>query len=185
METKEQKNKTNKGCAKYKELSFVKVQLVREEQEVYKELPVIRNPQDAAGVACHLLHLDQEAQEVFTVLMLNTKGKINAVSEITRGTVSESIVHPREVFKAAILHNAGRIICVHNHPTGFVEPSDQDIIATYRLIRAGKLLQIPVQDHIIIGTDAEDFYSFADHGRMDENTLASDIRAISRSRYDC
>ena len=73
------------------------------------------------------------------------------IQEITRGSLSASIVHPREVYKAAILHNAASIILAHNHPSGSPSPSREDIAVTERILKAGKILDIPLLDHVIIG----------------------------------
>ena len=83
--------------------------------------------------------------------MLNTKNSIVGIQEITRGSLSASIVHPREVYKAAILHNAASIILAHNHPSGSPSPSREDIAVTERILKAGKILDIPLLDHVIIG----------------------------------
>ena len=80
------------------------------------------------------------------------------------GTVNKSIVHPREVFKYAYLTSASSIICMHNHPSGDVKPSRDDIIFTKALVETGIIQSIPVLDHIIIGD--EDYYSFNDHGMI-------------------
>lgn len=80
------------------------------------------------------------------------------------GTVNRSIVHPREVFKYAYLTSASSIICMHNHPSGDVKPSRDDIIFTKALVETGRIQSIPVLDHIIIGD--EDYYSFNDHGMI-------------------
>ena len=81
------------------------------------------------------------------------KNKIVAAHEVSRGTLNTSMVHPREVFKPAVLHNAAAIICFHNHPSGDPEPSREDIEITERLKNAGEILGIPVYDHIIVGDD--------------------------------
>ena len=80
------------------------------------------------------------------------------------GTVNYSLVHPRDIFKEAYLLNATGIICVHNHPSGEVKPSKEDISLTNRLKEIGLLLGIKVIDHIIIGDDR--YYSFLENGKM-------------------
>ena len=95
--------------------------------------------------------MNYEPQEVFAVLLLDTKNKVNMVAEISRGTLDKVQVHPREVFKAAVLANANAIICVHNHPSGSSRPSQDDIDLTQRLSWAGDIMGIHVLDHIIIG----------------------------------
>ena len=80
---------------------------------------------------------------------------------VSMGSLTASIVHPREVFKAAILANTAAIVCGHNHPSGDVQPSREDRAMTKRLVDAGKLLGIEVLDHIIIGREGV-YFSFAD-----------------------
>jgi DNA repair protein RadC len=97
-------------------------------------------------------------QEEFLLLMLNNKNRVIRDEVISRGGLDSSIVHPREVFKAAIRASAAAVIFVHNHPSGNPEPSRDDELVTHRLEEAAKLLQIKVLDHVIIGADS--CYSF-------------------------
>lgn len=90
-------------------------------------------------------------KEEFKILILDTKNQITKVETISIGTLNASIVHPREVFKTALLNSANSIILVHNHPSGDPTPSNEDINITNRLIDAGTLLGIKVLDHIILG----------------------------------
>lgn len=90
-------------------------------------------------------------KEHFRVVLLDTKNQIIVAEEISVGTLNASIVHPRDVFKAAIKRNANSIILIHNHPSGDPTPSNEDINITNRLLEAGNLIGIRVLDHIIIG----------------------------------
>ncbi len=90
-------------------------------------------------------------REHLIALLLDTRNHVNAVNLISMGTLNNSLVHPREVFKAAILANTNRIILVHNHPSGDPTPSRADIEITKRLIKAGKILDIGILDHIVLG----------------------------------
>lgn len=144
-------------------ISIVKTMLVKESTHHYEVTKQIHNPDDAVSIVNAVLNLDKEAQEVFVVLLLDTKNKVNQVSEITRGTANASLVHPREVFRAAILANASSIICMHNHPSGDPDPSREDFAATERLRKSGKLLDIPVLDHIVVGSNRK-YYSFKERG---------------------
>ena len=83
--------------------------------------------------------------------MLDSRHRILGITEISRGTLTASLVHPREVFKAAILANAAAIIVAHNHPSGDVTPSSEDDKVTKRLREAGKVMGIRVLDHVIVG----------------------------------
>lgn len=94
-----------------------------------------------------------EDKEAFSVLLLNTKNKVIGIKTISIGTLDCSIVHPREVFKAAILNSAKSIMVFHNHPSGDTDPSSEDISITKRLAEAGGLLGIKILDHIILGNN--------------------------------
>ena len=119
-------------------------------EELQRESPVLDNPE--AVVA--LLKGQNLVKDVETlqVLLLNTRRRlIRVAEEISDGTIDTLLVHPREVFKAAIAANAAAIVLVHNHPSGDPTPSEADIKVTRDLIRAGQLLKIDVLDHVIIG----------------------------------
>lgn len=118
-------------------------------KELQDESPVLDNPQNVVRLmrAKNLL-LDTEQ---FQVLLLNTRKRLVRVEKISDGTLDTILVHPREVFRAAIVANAAAIVLVHNHPSGDPTPSDADIKVTRDLIRAGQLLKIDVIDHVIIG----------------------------------
>ena len=95
--------------------------------------------------------LKDKLQEFFYCVYLDTKNHIIKDKLLFIGTINESLIHPREIFKEAYLLSASSIICVHNHPSGNVTPSNNDIIMTKQLIEVGKILGIKVLDHIIIG----------------------------------
>ena len=135
------------------QVAFERVVLVKEKVEKYELPRVIMNPEDAYKAITEITSVEEEAQEVFGILILNIKNKIVAVHEVSRGTLNSSLVHPREVFKPAVLHNAAAIICFHNHPSGDPEPSKEDIKTTNRLVEAGKIMGIEVFDHIIVSDD--------------------------------
>ena len=109
--------------------------------------------------------LKNEKKEIFMSALLNTKNQIFAEYRITEGILNASLVHPREVFNPAIRRNANAIICIHNHPSGDPSPSREDFEVTRRLVESGKLIGIPVLDHIIIGWD--DYYSFKAHNMIE------------------
>ena len=106
--------------------------------------------------------LGDKLQEYFYCVYLDTKNHIIKDKLLFIGTINQSLVHPREVFKEAYLLSAASIICIHNHPSGNVNPSNNDIIITKQLREVGLLLGINVLDHIIIGK--EKYYSFNDNG---------------------
>jgi len=131
---------------------FSRVVLVKEKGAMYDEKK-IGSSYDAYKAITEITKVQEEAQEVFGILILDTANKIVAVHEISRGTLNASMVHPREVFKPAVLHNAASIICFHNHPSGDPKPSKEDIETTNRLVEAGKIMGIKVLDHIVVGDD--------------------------------
>ncbi|HAA90786.1 MAG: DNA repair protein RadC [Thermoanaerobacterales bacterium 50_218] len=111
--------------------------------------PKISCPEDVSSLIMEeMCYLDREH---FKVILLNTKNQVLAVETISVGSLSSSLVHPREVFKKAIQRSAAAIILVHNHPSGDPTPSNEDLEVTKRLREAGKILGIEVLDHIIIG----------------------------------
>jgi DNA repair protein RadC len=103
-------------------------------------------------------------REHFVVLLLNQKNRVLGLHTVSVGSLTSSVVHPRETFKAAILANAAAIICGHNHPSGDCQPSKEDRAITTRLVEAGKLLGISVLDHIVVGDGR--YFSFADEGLL-------------------
>ncbi|WP_167578077.1 RadC family protein [Ammoniphilus sp. YIM 78166] len=143
-------------------ITLYSVQLVKERNiTVYGE-KTIKCPQDAEKVIRELIGLSD--REVFVAIFLNTKNKITGAEKVSVGSLNSAIVSPREVFKAAILHNAASIIVGHNHPSGDDTPSREDLQVTKRLVEAGKLLDIEVLDHLIIGE--ETFKSLKESGMI-------------------
>ncbi|WP_368502693.1 DNA repair protein RadC (plasmid) [Alkalihalophilus sp. As8PL] len=113
-----------------------------------KNVQVIRTPEDSY----HLFkYLTYKQQETFCVAYLDTKNKVIAKREMTKGTLNSSYVHPREVFKVGVELSAASVVVCHNHPSGDVTISDQDRDMTKRLFQAGKIIGIEVLDHIIVG----------------------------------
>lgn len=121
----------------------VKVALVKEPGEPIQ----ISTPDDIAPFLEPLRHA---AEEYFVAFHLDARLQVTGFCEVSHGTTSMSLVHPREVFKAAILSNAYAIIVAHNHPAGSVRPSPEDIQTTKSLVKAGELMQIHVLDHFIV-----------------------------------
>jgi DNA repair protein RadC len=121
----------------------------RLERERLEESPVLDNPETVVRFIREANRLRNV--ESFQVLLLNVRQRFLRVEEISQGTLDTLLVHPREVFRAAIVGNAASILLLHNHPSGDPTPSEADIKVTRDLIRAGQLLKISVVDHIIIG----------------------------------
>jgi DNA repair protein RadC len=103
-------------------------------------------------------------REHFRAVLLNTKNRILGVRTISIGSLNASIVHAREVFKAAVAESAQAIVLVHNHPSGLPEPSTEDIVVTERLAEAGRILGIEVLDHIVLGSQG--FVSLKEMGHL-------------------
>lgn len=109
----------------------------------------VDKPSNAAAML--RAQLEFEAVEVFVVLLLDGKHRVRAFAEVSRGSATTSIVHPREVFGPAVRESAVAILVAHNHPSGDPEPSTEDINVTKRLATAGTILGIPLLDHVVIG----------------------------------
>ena len=108
--------------------------------------------------------LINETKELFITLHLDGKNRILCMETVSVGSLNQSIVHPREVFKTALLSNAAALLLIHNHPTGDPSPSNEDRNITQRLCECGDLMGIKVLDHIIIGDN--DYLSFVEKGLM-------------------
>lgn len=133
-----------------KRINIVSIRLVKESSLLYKERSV-RSPED--GYKLLKQFLEDADREHFIVVSLDTKNQPVSINICHIGSLNASIFHPREVMKSAILSNAASIIVGHNHPSGKVEPSKEDIEVTKRLVEAGKIIGIDVLDHIIVGDD--------------------------------
>ncbi|MBR5791312.1 MAG: DNA repair protein RadC [Phascolarctobacterium sp.] len=116
-------------------------------------------PQDVADFL--MPRLRYAAKEQFVVILLNGKNKVIGTEVVSEGSLSSSIVHPREVYAPAILHHAAAIMVAHNHPSGDPKPSFEDEEVTRMLSRSGKVLGIPMIDHVIIGDG--NYYSFLEN----------------------
>jgi len=109
------------------------------------------------------VHLGTCDHEVFGMLHLDGRHRLLAVENLFRGTISSSSVHPREVVKSALAHNAAAVVLFHNHPSGLTEPSAADELITRRLREALALIDVRVLDHLIV---AESIFSFAEAGLL-------------------
>ncbi|QWV94892.1 DNA repair protein RadC [Geomonas oryzisoli] len=107
--------------------------------------------------------LRHETKEHFIALHLDGKNRIVCCDMVSTGSLNQSIVHPRELFKTALLSSAAAVILLHNHPTGDPTPSTEDLTITRRLQEAGDLIGVRVLDHIVIG---DSYYSFAERGHI-------------------
>src|SRR5262249_14297882 len=143
-------------------VSIVRVALVKEGHVPCYNQQIRSSADASAFLHTYLADVDREH---FVIILLNQKNRVIGVNTVSVGSLTASIVHPREVFKGAILSNAASIICGHNHPSSDCQPSREDRAITTRLVEAGKLLGISVLDHVIIGGDGR-YFSFADEGLL-------------------
>lgn len=154
-------------------LEFVPVYTVtvrRADVVTLQNRAVIRSPSDAAALvwAC----LKEADRENFLVLLLDTKNQVIGINTVSVGILDSALVHPREVFKAAIIANSTAILLAHNHPSGDPTPSLEDRRVTQRLQEAGQNLGIEVMDHIILG-EREQFVSLKERGLFRAEACAS------------
>ena len=124
-------------------------------------LPSVGGPGSAAAILQS--RLEYESVEICLVLLVNTKHHLLGVHELGRGTLDRCVVHPRDVFKAAILANAAGVIVGHNHPSGETEPSPDDVALCVRLRHAADIIGIDLLDFVIVGDRR--YYSFKEMGR--------------------
>jgi DNA repair protein RadC len=108
----------------------------------------IRGPDDVVALVGRKLRKDRREQ--FVILLLNARHEVLRQETVSVGSLNASIVHPREVFRPAVVHSAASVVLVHNHPSGDPEPSEEDLSITRRLVEAGDLMGIGVLDHVII-----------------------------------
>jgi len=144
-----------------KRINVVSLKLVKESSILYPKRQ-ITSPEDAYGLLKKIL--ERADREYFVVMCLDTKNQPTAINVCHVGSLNASIVHPREVFKPAILSNAASVIVGHNHPSQNPTPSREDIEVTKRLVEAGKVIGIDVLDHLIVCE--ENFVSLKEKGYM-------------------
>lgn len=127
----------------------------------------LSTPDDAAAllIAYYERHADDD-REHFVALLLDAQNGLNALAPLSIGTLTASLVHPREVFRAAILAGAASVIVAHNHPSGDPNPSREDKRLTAQLVEAGRLLEIRLHDHLIIGSGTGRWVSMAQEGLL-------------------
>ena len=142
--------------------SLVQINLVRECPK--EDRPTISTPGDVMGLMRP--QLADRTTEEFWVLCLDARNKLCGSKMVAKGTLNATIVHPREVFKPAIMTNAASVILVHNHPSGDTSPSSDDTTLTVRLVKAGEILGIDVLDHVIVGHN--NYYSLKEANLMQE-----------------
>jgi DNA repair protein RadC len=154
------------GTSKAKAIKSAFLLAQRLSKESYAETPLLDNAEKVADLLREVNRLYEV--EHFQIALLNTRKRLIAVQNLSQGTLDTILIHPREVFAAAITRHAAAIILVHNHPSGDPSPSEADIKVTRDLIRAGQVLKIQVVDHIILGKKSDerprDFVSLRELG---------------------
>ncbi len=146
----------------FSNVPLITTRIVRETSFPFCERLQVSSPADIAPLL-HAYFRDKDREEFLTVL-LDSANSVLGLAQISVGGLAASIVEPRQVFKVAILSNAAAVILCHNHPSGNVEPSREDLRITRQLVEAGKLMGVPVHDHIIIGQNT--YTSLAERGLM-------------------
>ena len=150
---------------------------MKAERPLWSETP-IKTPMDAARVLRNLI-VDFDREAVCIINLRNDLCPIN-FSICSIGTLNMSLAEPRELIKAMCLSNATQVMMLHNHPSGSLDPSRQDVEITDRMCRLGSLLHIPLCDHIIVASGTDEYYSFQEHRRLrfaepEMKTKAEDI----------
>lgn len=134
-------------------ISSYRIKLIKENSTKYECDNIISSPMSVENIAREVLELDSECEEVCAVLALDTKNKIIGTFEVSRGSINSTIIHPREIFKRLILLNANGFIFLHNHPSGNVEPSFEDIKMSEQLKKSGEIIGIELIDSCIVGNE--------------------------------
>ena len=142
-----------------KRINVVSIKMVKESSILY-DIRKIQTPKDAVELGKRFL--EESDREQLLVCCLDPKNQPTAINIVSVGNLNNSLVHPREVFKPAILSNSASIILFHNHPTGDPTPSNEDKLITERLRESGEILGIKLIDHIIIGDNS--YYSLKENG---------------------
>lgn len=150
----------------YAAIPRYRLMVVREDEaKGPSDMPVLRPVESSTDAAALLKSYFRGLErEHFVLLALNAKHRPIGLHTVSIGTLTASMVHPREVWKAALLLNAAAVILAHNHPSGDPTPSQDDLVLTTRLADCGNLLGIQVLDHLVFGDGR--YWSMADHGRL-------------------
>ena len=146
------------------EIQVVNIRMVKEPSLYSTEK--ITNPEDVKKVIAK--ELATYDREVFAVLNLKTNGQPINLNICSVGTLDASVVSPREVFKSTILSNSAAFVAIHNHPSGSLNPSQEDKDVTKRLLSCSELLGVKMLDHIIVAGETGDIYSFKSEGLLDQ-----------------
>ncbi|MEI8032980.1 MAG: JAB domain-containing protein [Chlorobiaceae bacterium] len=135
------------------------LRMVTESSALYECGRRIQAARDVHEICRTVLKMHEMSEEHLVVLYLDTKNNVTGIGLVSHGTLNAALIHPREIYKGALLANCNAIILAHNHPSGDVTPSNADVSVTAIIRQVGTLLQIELLDHVIIGLDGS-FHSF-------------------------
>lgn len=144
-------------------VSRYSVRLVKEDCKRYELSKIINSVDKAAEFVNEVFEMENLTNEIFVMVALDVKKKVIGAFKISEGTISMTAVSSRDVYQRALLANAHSIIVAHNHPSGDVNPSNEDRIVTRNLKEAGMVMQMKLNDSLIIGENGK-YYSFLEHG---------------------
>lgn len=136
-------------------------ELIKEKSVNYPENDSFNNPNKIYKMLCDIFQHDKQTEEYLYLLCFNTRCKLQGIFELSHGTVNASFCNTREIFQKALLCNASSIVLAHNHPSGDITPSPQDIEVYKKVREASNIMGIDYIDNLIIGENA--FYSFMEH----------------------
>lgn len=150
--------------------SILDLRMVKESTAIYDfQDKIVSSPGKCKEVLEQVFDMSNLSEETLVLMCLNPKNAVTGLFKVSQGSLTTSIVHPREIFKRAMMNNACSIIIAHNHTSGSTEPSSEDICLTKRIQRAGEILGIKLYDHLII-SDGK-FTSFRQDNLMDEDKV--------------
>jgi len=150
-------------------ISIFRITLVRDRRVAFEPCQLVNSSQSQPLIKKLIESQGQPDREQFCVILLNSKNEIIGLNIVSIGDLSSAKVHPREVLKPAILSNSAAMILSHNHPSGNLTPSPEDIEITTVIVQASKIMGIQVHEHLIISMHDDSYYSFADHGIIKKN----------------
>ena len=144
------------------DIAVFRLSLIKDHTISYSTNSVILSPEQVYQLVKE--YLQDTDREHFIAIFLDSRSAVIGMNTVSVGTLTESLVHPREVFKGAILANTASIIIAHNHPSGDHHPSEADLFVTSKLKESGQILGIPLEDHVIITDDK--YFSFRQQGLL-------------------
>lgn len=160
-------------------LDVVRIKLVKD-APLYSPMPLENEADVQTFMAKQLAEYDRE---LMVVLNLQTDHRVINMNVVSMGLVNQTLASSREMFKSAILSNATSIIMMHNHPSGRVTPSTEDILLTKKMVICGEFLDIPVIDHVIVGGRTGEIYSFQKNEMITSKQLSDSLDELNSREY--